>query len=63
MYQNSNGGFGEWTHVKTVAWDGQFSFVDASNGWAVATSGDETALVRTTDGGATWGEVDPRVTR
>jgi photosystem II stability/assembly factor-like uncharacterized protein len=48
-----------WNFVKSVNWDGQFSFVDALNGWAVARSGDAIALVITGDGGLTWQEITP----
>jgi hypothetical protein len=48
-----------WTRIKVVIWDGLFSFVDALNGWAVAKFGDETALVRTYDGGRSWQELEP----
>lgn len=50
-----------WTKVKTVAWDGQFSFVDKRHGWAVARSGDEIALVKTDDGGSTWYLLKPQL--
>ena len=40
-------------------WEGQFSFVDAMAGWAVARSVDESALVRTLDGGRTWELLEP----
>jgi photosystem II stability/assembly factor-like uncharacterized protein len=50
-----------WRLVKTVAWDGQFSFVDEDLGWAVARSEDDIALVRTRNGGETWLIVEPRV--
>jgi photosystem II stability/assembly factor-like uncharacterized protein len=43
-----------WAKIKTVSWDGQYSFVDPNLGWAVATSDDEIALVVTSDGGRTW---------
>jgi photosystem II stability/assembly factor-like uncharacterized protein len=52
-----------WQHVKTVSWDGQFSFVDPLHGWAVARSGEALALVKTSNGGSTWVELDPRATR
>jgi photosystem II stability/assembly factor-like uncharacterized protein len=48
-----------WTKVKTVNWDGQFSFVDPNHGWAVATDEDEMALVVTSNGGQTWQIIDP----
>jgi hypothetical protein len=44
-----------------VNWDGQFSFVDASNGWAVAQAEEEIALVRTTDGGRIWQMIEPQI--
>ncbi len=48
-----------WSAVKTVSWDGEFSFADENLGWAVARSDDELALVRTTDGGRTWTLLEP----
>jgi photosystem II stability/assembly factor-like uncharacterized protein len=50
-----------WTKVKTVSWDGQFSFVDANNIWAVARDGDQIALVKSVDGALTWQEIKPKV--
>lgn len=61
MYKNTNGGFGDWSSVKTVNWDGRFSFVDPQTGWAVARSGPELALVKTIDGGSTWNVIKPRI--
>lgn len=52
-----------WRLVKTVAWDGQFSFVDEDLGWAVARDEDDIALVQTRDGGESWLIVEPRVAR
>ena len=51
----------DWTRVKRVRWQGQFSFVDENYGWAVATHEDEIALVRTMNGGQTWTEIEPRI--
>ncbi len=48
-----------WALVKTVNWDGHFSFIDDQTGWAVARSGDAIALVRTANGGLTWQEINP----
>ena len=48
-----------WEQRKEVFWDGQFSFVSADLGWAVAQEEDELALVRTDDGGETWAIVEP----
>lgn len=50
-----------WTFVKTVHWDGQFSFIDVSTAWTAATNQGQIALVRTVDGGATWAEIMPVV--
>jgi len=48
-----------WTKIKTVAWEGQFSFVSPQLGWAVARSEQEAALVQTADGGRTWELLEP----
>jgi photosystem II stability/assembly factor-like uncharacterized protein len=58
LYRSEDQGL-TWTLVKTVAWDGQFSFVDARHGWAVATNENEIAFVCTTDGGETWQLIEP----
>jgi photosystem II stability/assembly factor-like uncharacterized protein len=48
-----------WQPIAAVNWTGQLSFVDARNGWIVATAGDETALVRSYDGGRSWQLMSP----
>jgi photosystem II stability/assembly factor-like uncharacterized protein len=58
LYRSEDQGL-TWTLVKTVAWDGQFSFVDPQHGWAVATDETEIAFVRTTNGGETWQLIEP----
>jgi len=50
-----------WEPVKTVNWDGDFFFLDANHGWAVARNGDEIALVYTEDGGRSWSILKPVV--
>lgn len=60
VYRTQEGGR-NWIKVKSVAWDGQFSFVNAQLGWAVARSGEQIALVTTQNGGQTWAELHPRV--
>jgi photosystem II stability/assembly factor-like uncharacterized protein len=60
MFSTADGGK-TWTPVKSIGWDGQFSFVDPLHGWAVATSGGEVALVHTVNGGRTWSEIKPRI--
>ena len=53
MYRSADGGR-SWLLFKTGNWEGQFSFVGSQEGWAVARSGENVALVHTRDGGATW---------
>jgi hypothetical protein len=63
MLQSNDGGE-TWELVKTVNWEGQFSFVDDQNGWAVAKSNDgEIALVQTANGCRTWSQLDPVTAR
>ncbi|MDF1500530.1 MAG: hypothetical protein P1P76_08680 [Anaerolineales bacterium] len=58
IYWTADGGV-TWELGKTVNWDGQFSFVDADYGWAVARAGSELALVATEDRGQTWHFIEP----
>jgi photosystem II stability/assembly factor-like uncharacterized protein len=60
IYQSIDGGQ-NWEWVKTVQWDGQFSFVSDLVGWAVARTGEAFALVNTTDGALTWGLIKPQI--
>ena len=60
LYQSTDGGL-SWVKIKTVNWDGQFSFVDEKSGWAVATAGEALALVFTHDGGKTWELINPMI--
>ena len=60
QYRSPDGGE-SWTKIKVVNWDGQYSFVDPSKGWAVATSEGETALVTTSDGGRIWEIIKPTI--
>ncbi len=50
-----------WTDVKSVNWTGKFSFVNENLAWAVARAGEEIALVKTTDGCASFTEIQPEV--
>ncbi len=61
IHQTLDGGQ-SWDFVKTVQWDGQFSFVTDQVGWAVARQGDALALVSTTNGGRTWNLLKPSIT-
>ena len=58
IHWSDNGGR-DWDYVKSVSWDGQFSFVNDLEGWAVARSEDEIALVITRDGGQSWALIEP----
>ena len=58
VYRTESGG-ASWELVHEVNWDGQFTFVDTLNGWAVARDGEEVALVRTSNGGASWSLLKP----
>jgi len=58
IHKTDNGGQ-TWRLIKTVNWEGQFSFVSGELGWAVARSEGAFALVRTTNGGRTWSLLEP----
>lgn len=60
LYESQDGGR-NWTKIKTVNWDGQFSFVTDQLGWAVARNDEEIALVWTQDGGQKWMEIKPKI--
>jgi len=60
IYQTNDGG-ATWTLIKQVNWDGQFSFVNMNQGWAVARSENDWAFVRTTTGSAKWEIVNPYI--
>jgi photosystem II stability/assembly factor-like uncharacterized protein len=49
-----------WTKINEVSWEGQFSFVDANHGWAVARNDDEITLMKTEDGGRSWMTIEPK---
>jgi photosystem II stability/assembly factor-like uncharacterized protein len=62
LYQSTDGGL-SWVRIKTVNWDGQFSFINAKSGWAVATNEGAVALVSTQDGGRTWQQITPTINK
>lgn len=57
-YKTINGG-ADWIKYKTVAWDGQFNFINASEGWAIARRDEQIALLHTIDGGLSYQEINP----
>ena len=60
IFRTDNGGQ-TWTLVRDVFWDGQFSYVDISHGWAVARNPDngEIALVMTSSTEGPWQMLHP----
>lgn len=57
-YRTNNGG-ADWTRIKTVTWQGEFSFINAREGWAVAHRDGDIALVHTLNGGLTYQQITP----
>jgi photosystem II stability/assembly factor-like uncharacterized protein len=62
IYKSTDGGV-SWQFVKSVNWDGKFSFADQNNALAVAydPDDDEYALVKTTDGCKTFTIIKPQL--
>lgn len=62
IFRTDNGGQ-TWAVVGEVFWDGQFSYVDISHGWAVARNPDtgEIALVRKSSADGPWQMLHPVV--
>lgn len=58
IFQTTNGGQ-DWELIKTVTWQGQLSFVNQNVGWAVARKGEDSALVKSLNGGNTWQLIEP----
>lgn len=58
IYYTENGGQ-SWVKINQVTWEGQFDFLDAEYGWAVARREDDLALVETQNGGRTWTIIVP----
>lgn len=52
-YRTVDGGE-TWELIKTVGWEGQFSFISPDEAWAVALDPGQIALVHTVDGGETY---------
>ncbi len=60
MFQTYDGG-ATWQQINTVDWEGVFSFVDRSRGWAIAMEGGSISLMTTASGGADWQILNPVV--
>ena len=60
IYRSDDGGQ-SWAELNTVNWGAQLDFVSPEEGWAVATAGEETALVHSSDGGSSWQLIEPTV--
>jgi len=63
IHRSIDGGV-SWQLIKSVNWDGQFSFVDPDTAWVIASDlsdweNPEYALVKTTDGGNSFVEIKP----
>ncbi len=50
-----------WKPIADVAWSGRFDFISETAGWAIATAGNNVALVKTDNGGAKWSLMVPTV--
>lgn len=57
-YKTINGG-GDWIKIKSVTWDGQFSFINPEEGWTLARRDTQVTLLHTHDGGLTYQEITP----
>ena len=58
IYYTEDGG-GSWEKINQLTWEGQFDFLNADQGWAVARRDDDLALVETQNGGRTWTIIVP----
>ena len=59
MYQTKDDSK-NWVVISSpINWTGQMQYVDANNGWVNAASGGTAVLVRSVDGGVSWGLVNP----
>ncbi len=59
--QRTTDGGVTWVPISDVSWTAQFDFIDATTGWVVARSDAQIALVKSTDGGAHWSILTPKV--
>jgi photosystem II stability/assembly factor-like uncharacterized protein len=50
-----------WKPISDVSWTPRFDFISETTGWAIVTSGNEVALVKSDNGGAHWSILVPTV--
>ena len=60
IFKTENGAL-DWTHIRAVNWDGQFTFTNEDRAAAVVRNGDEIAYVESYDGLQTFFEGNPSV--
>ncbi|HEX9091319.1 MAG TPA: hypothetical protein VF831_07505 [Anaerolineales bacterium] len=60
IQQTTDGGK-TWKPISDVSWTPEMDFVSEQVGWAVATTGEEVALVKTDNGGAKWTMLIPTI--
>lgn len=60
MWETADGGL-TWELMSAVPWEGQFSFADLQNGWAIVKRDDTSILMFTNSGGLEWGRLNPVV--
>jgi photosystem II stability/assembly factor-like uncharacterized protein len=58
IYQTRDGGQ-TWTKIDTTLWFGQYSFLNADQGWAATLAAKTYSLIQTTDGGKKWLKITP----
>lgn len=59
--QRTTDGGASWAIISDVTWSARMDFISEKIGWGVARSDNQTALVKTMDGGVTWAELKPTV--
>jgi photosystem II stability/assembly factor-like uncharacterized protein len=60
-FRSADGGK-NWASLSQVAWEGlDLSFLDSFEGWVVARSGLNYALVKTANGGSNWIMLAPKI--
>jgi len=57
FYHTPDGGY-TWNQISTVDWTGVPDFLDVNTGWVVATTGQDTSVLKTSDGGKTWSPLE-----